>query len=81
MQRSAISLASNIAEGAERGSSKDFIRFLNYVKGSADELRTQLYISAKIGIITSELRKELCQELTEIPKILHSLIKFKSLDN
>ena len=81
MQRSAISIASNIAEGAERGSDKDFIRFLHYSKGSAGELRTQLYISDKIGIIKTEFRKELCQELTEISKMLHSLIKFKSLDN
>ena len=45
MQRSAISIPSNIAEGSERDSDKDFVRFLRYSKGSCGELRTQLYIS------------------------------------
>lgn len=45
--RSAVSVASNIAEGAERDSGPDFIRFLNIAKGSAAELRTQLYIAER----------------------------------
>jgi four helix bundle protein len=44
MTRSAISIPSNIAEGSERGSSADFIRLLHIAKGSAAELRTQVYI-------------------------------------
>jgi four helix bundle protein len=41
---SSISIPSNIAEGSERGSAKDFIRFLEYSSGSASELITQLTI-------------------------------------
>ena len=42
--RSALSIPSNIAEGYERNSNKEIANFLNYAKGSAGELRTQLYI-------------------------------------
>jgi len=54
MQRAAVSIPSNVAEGAERDSDKDFARFLRYAKGSCGELRTQLYIAQKV-------RKELNQ--------------------
>jgi four helix bundle protein len=50
MQRAGISIASNIAEGSERGG-KEFIRFLRIARGSAAELRTQLYIAKKIGLV------------------------------
>ena len=74
MQRSAISIPSNIAEGAERGSMKDFIRFLHIAKGSAGELRTQLYIAEKVGLIQPQDRRSLCEELCSISKMLQSLI-------
>ena len=75
MTRAAVSIASNIAEGAERGSAADFIRFLHYAKGSAAELRTQIYIARKIGIITNQIYQELNSEVLSISKILHGLIK------
>ena len=75
MQRSSISIASNIAEGAERNSIKEYIRFLHIAKGSAGELRTQLYIADKVGIVSSAKRIEFCKTLMSISKMLHSLIK------
>jgi len=52
VQRSALSVPSNVAEGYERNSNKEFIRFLNIAKGSSGELRTQLYISRKLEFLT-----------------------------
>ncbi|MDD2479630.1 MAG: four helix bundle protein [Victivallaceae bacterium] len=76
MQRAAISIASNIAEGAERNSIREYIHFLHIAKGSAGELRTQIYIADKVKLIESEKRQKLCTELTEISKMLQGLIKF-----
>jgi four helix bundle protein len=51
IERAGLSIPSNIAEGAERGSSKDFAHFLNFSKGSCGELRTQLYIARKLNAV------------------------------
>ena len=76
MRRAAISIASNIAEGAERGSIAAFIRFLNIAKGSAAELRTQLYITARLGtIISEEKAMALISEVKEISNMLQGLIR------
>jgi four helix bundle protein len=52
--RSAVSIPSNIAEGFERGSTQEFIRFLYISKGSAGELRTQLLLAVEFGYISKE---------------------------
>ncbi len=79
MQRSAISIPSNIAEGAERDSEGDFVRFLRISKGSCGELRTQLYISErirqKLGIAPIEGSRAMIQETREISAMLQGLIR------
>ena len=59
MTRAAVSMASNIDEGAERNSAKEFSRFLYISRGSAAELRTQVYIAYKIGLMNRETKGEL----------------------
>ena len=74
MTRAAVSIPSNIAEGAERKTDKDFIHFLYIAKGSAAELRTQLYIARELKIISTEDSKILVHESKEISKMLKGLI-------
>ncbi|HET6488177.1 MAG TPA: four helix bundle protein, partial [Syntrophales bacterium] len=49
--RSGLSIPSNIAEGFERKSNKEFVVFLNYTRGSCGEVRTQVHIGVSIGYI------------------------------
>ena len=63
MTRAAVSIASNIAEGSERDTGPDFVRFLNIAKGSAAELRTQIYIAERIGALTGEQQRALTNDL------------------
>lgn len=74
MQRAAVSIASNIAEGSERGG-KDFERFLRIARGSAAELRTQCYIAARIGMLKNEQMNELVNELKELSRRLTGLAR------
>lgn len=76
MTRAATSIASNIAEGSERGSTADYKRFLYIAKGSAAELRTQIYIAIKLGnILPNDRAKELIDELKEMSNMLYGLIR------
>ena len=73
MRRSAISIPSNIAEGAARNSKKEFINFLHIAQGSNAELETQLIISQNLGLIDSANNEVLLQELEEISKMIIGL--------
>lgn len=71
--RAGLSIPSNISEGFERKGSKEIANFLNYVKGFAGELRTQIYIGAEIGYIVNEVGKKWIHKIKEISKMLYSL--------
>lgn len=72
INRCALSIPSNIAEGAGRNSDKDFARFLNISVGSSYELETQLILIEKIFKLDT---KELIVSVTEVQRMLFSLIK------
>jgi four helix bundle protein len=71
LRRAAVSLPSNIADGASRASTKDFIRFLNISAGSLAEIETQLVIAERIGYIT--FSEDLQNKITTIRKMLYRL--------
>lgn len=73
MQRSATSIASNIAEGAGRHSNALFKQFLSIALGSCYELETQLIISNKLSYISEESCDELTKDITEIQKMIFGL--------
>ena len=73
--RSSLSISSNIAEGYERASSKDAVNFLRYAKGSAGELRTQIYVGMKIGYINPDTGKKWLSESEKTSKMLSALMK------
>ena len=74
MKRAAVSIPSNIAEGQERGTAKDFVKFLYIAKGSKGELETQLMICARLGYLTQSEIAPALNLLAEIGKMLNSLI-------
>lgn len=76
LRRSSVSIPSNIAEGYERKSNTEFVRFLYIAKGSAGELRTQLYIAKEINYISNERFDELFKKAEEISKSLSGFIKY-----
>jgi len=80
MQRAAVSIPSNIAEGAERGG-RDFARFLRIALGSAAELRTQVYIAKKIDVLSADDFAPLINELKEISRMLTGLRKSLKTEN
>jgi four helix bundle protein len=75
MKRAAVSIPSNIAEGQERNTTKDYINYLYIARGSKSELETQLLICVRLNYL-SENNIEIAQNLlTEIGKMLNSLIQ------
>ena len=76
--RSSLSIASNIAEGLEKESDKEKMRFIEIAKGSSAELITQVYIGIEIGYIDKSIGINWVKELGEILKMLCGLkIKYR----
>ena len=66
IQRSAVSVPSNIAEGSERNTNKEFAYYLYVAKGSVGELRTQLYIAKEINYLSEEIANEMISDAKKI---------------
>lgn len=75
IERAGLSVPSNIAEGAERGGSREFGQFLKIAKGSCAEVRTQLYISKKLNCASQQVLSRLIDESKEISAMLEGLRK------
>ena len=81
MRRSVVSIPSNIAEGQDRNSDKEFTRFLFIARGSRAELETQVLICLKVGYLLESDVALAMGLLNEIGKMLTSLIARLKTDN
>lgn len=78
IQRAAVSIPSNIAEGFERQSNKEFVRFLYISKGSSGELRTHLYLAVALGYISKKVGDEFIEIAEKLSSKLYRLIQYRS---
>ena len=79
IQRAAVSIMNNIAEGSESGSDAKFVNYLNTAKGSCSEVRSMLYLCEDLGYCSSETRIELQGQIKKISSGIVKLIE--SLNN
>jgi four helix bundle protein len=76
VQRAAVSIMSNIAEGFERGGNQEFIQFLYIAKGSCGEVRSQLYVALDQGYISKDRFTELLNSFKRLSGMLSGLIDY-----
>lgn len=76
IQRAAVSIMNNIAEGFESGSDSLFVRYLRIAKGSSSEVNSMLYLCEDLTYCTIEQRKELQSKVISIINRISKLIEF-----
>lgn len=77
VQKAAVSIASNIAEGYERNSDKEFVRFLLIAKGSLSELRTQLEIAMEIDYLPGDIFEKIEGRCDLMAGMLSKLARYR----
>jgi four helix bundle protein len=81
IKRASVSIPSNIAEGQARQGSKEFLHFLSIAIGSLAELDTQRIIAEQLRFLSPDKSSDLDHRITEIRKMLYSLIKSLKTEN
>lgn len=76
IRRASVSIMSNIAEGFERGSNKEFIQFLYIAKGSAGEVRAQLFVALDQIYINQVIFDRLAKDASDISRMISGLINY-----
>ncbi len=77
IQRAAVSVPSNIAEGFDRQTNKEFVQFLFIAKGSVSEVRTQLYLSIQLKYIDENQANNLLELSRKLSAMLFKLIEIR----
>ena len=77
IQRASVSVPSNIAEGFERQTDKEFVQYLFIAKGSNGELRTQLYLAIELKYIERKAGIEMIEKARKISSMIQNLIKVR----
>jgi len=76
IRRASLSVSSNIAEGFEYNNNKQFLRFLNYAKGSLGELRSQIYLLKEVNYIDDKEFQDLTNQSLNLIKKVKSLMNY-----
>jgi four helix bundle protein len=76
IRRAAVSVMSNVAEGFERGGTGEFVQFLSLAKGSAGEVRSQLYVAHDQGYISSEEFDQLASLASDTSRLISGLMSY-----
>jgi four helix bundle protein len=74
LQRSSVSIPTNIAEGFERSSQKEYLQFLNIAKGSAGEVRSLLKVALEVGYLEQSTYQTLHDQITQLSRMLSAQI-------
>lgn len=75
ISRASVSISNNIAEGFDRKTNPDFIRFLYIATSSNSEVRSMLYLSVRLNYLSSDKSSDLIEKPNEISRMLHGLIQ------
>jgi four helix bundle protein len=75
LRRASVSVPTNVAEGFERYSRKDYLRFLNIAKGSAGEVRSLLRVALEVGYLDQPLYDKLYSQALELSRMLSNQIQ------
>ena len=76
LQRAAVSVPANIAEGSSRHSTKEFIHFLSIARGSLSELETHVQIALRLSYLEKDLAIDLLNQTNEVGRMLTGLVEF-----
>lgn len=77
IQRAVVSVPSNIAEGFERQTDKEFVQYLFITKGSCGEVRTQLCLAAKLKYLEKQQAEDLIKKAKKLSSMIQNLIKIR----
>jgi four helix bundle protein len=80
IQEAAVSVSSNIAEGYERSSNAEFIRFLDIARGSCGEVRSQLHVAVRVKLLTAESAATVIAEAKRLSKRIARLMEVRRKD-
>jgi four helix bundle protein len=80
IQNASVSISNNIAEGYERSSNAEFIRFLDIARGSCGEVRSQMYVATRVKLITEEAAESIITDAKRLSRRIARLMEVRRKD-
>lgn len=73
--KAVVSVSNNIAEGFERRSDVEFIRFLKFSRTSSNEVKSMTYLAARLGYVNEETTQQLLKQINEVSRLIYAFIQ------